>query len=82
MSTAASPPLFDELIDLLAETTPSEKLRAFRLSPAKQARLDELFEQNRAGTLSPRGAAELDTFEQFEHVVRLLKARTAGGPPA
>jgi hypothetical protein len=48
---------------------------SFQLSNEKQQRLDSLLDKNRDGTLSPQESAELDAFEQFEHVVRLLKAR-------
>jgi hypothetical protein len=39
----------------------------------KQARLDERLEKNREGTVTDDEAAELDAYERFEHVVRLLK---------
>jgi hypothetical protein len=67
--------VYDELVDLLAESADAERLLAFRLSPAQQRRLDELLEKNRGGALTPEKSAELDDFEGFEHVVRLLKAR-------
>ena len=43
------------------------------LTPAQ--RLDILLEKNREGTLTAEETAELGTFERFEHLVRLLKAR-------
>jgi hypothetical protein len=48
---------------------------AFHLSDQKQARLDELLEKNREGTLTGEESTELDAYERFEHLVRLLKAR-------
>ena len=57
---------------LIAEV---ERVLAFRLSPVKQARLDALLDKNREGTLTAEEAAELDAYERFEHLVRLLKAR-------
>lgn len=48
---------------------------AFRLSPEKQARLDDLLERNREGVVTEEESTELNDFERFEHVVRLLKAR-------
>ncbi len=68
-------PVYDELVDLLAETADAERLLAFRLSPPRQRQLEELLEKNREGSLTPEESAELDDFERFEHVVRLLKAR-------
>jgi hypothetical protein len=75
VSTLAATPLYDELVDLLAAQADLEQLRAFRLSAARQQRLDELLERNREGRLEPGELAELEDFEQLEHIVRLLKAR-------
>jgi hypothetical protein len=77
VSTLTSPPLYDELVDLLAAQADPEQLRAFRLSAERQQRLDDLLEKNREGRLEPDESAELEDFEQFEHIVRLLKARLA-----
>jgi hypothetical protein len=78
MSTVDHPPVYEELVDLLARSAPPDDLIAFQLSPGKQRRLDDLLERNRAGMLTPAETVELDSFEQFEHVVRLLKARVRG----
>lgn len=67
--------IYDDLLDLLAESVEAERVLAFRLSAAKQARLDTLLDKNRDGTLTAEEHAELDAYERFEHVVRLLKAR-------
>jgi hypothetical protein len=67
--------VYDDLLDLLAESAEAERVLAFRLSAAKQARLDALLDKNRDGTLTAKESAELDAYERFEHVVRLLKAR-------
>lgn len=75
MSAIDHPPVYDELLDLLAESADTELLLGFRLSGERQARLDELLEKNRQGVLSEDESAELDAYEHFEHVVRLLKAR-------
>lgn len=75
MSTAGSTPVYEELLELLAESADVNRLLAFGLSPDKQMRLDELLERSRQGTLSDEEAAELDEFERVEHLVRLLKAR-------
>lgn len=67
--------VYEDLLDLLAESADAHRVLGFRLSAEKQARLDELLERNRQGTLTEEEAGELDDFEHFEHVVRLLKAR-------
>ena len=67
--------IYDDLLDLLAQSAEAERVLAFRLSAAKQARLDALLDKNRGGTLTAEECAELAAYERFEHVVRLLKAR-------
>jgi hypothetical protein len=66
------------LVDLLARAVPADELLSFRLSADKQRQLDHLLERNRAESLSEAESAELDAFEQLEHVVRLVKARVRG----
>ena len=75
MATIDDTAVYDDLLDLLAESAEAERVLAFRLSAAKQDRLDALLDKNREGTLTTAEAAELDAYEHFEHVVRLLKAR-------
>jgi hypothetical protein len=75
MFTLGHPAVYDDLLDLLAESVDPDRLLAFRLSPEKQARLDHLLEKNREGMLTEGESAELDDFEHFEHLVRLLQAR-------
>jgi hypothetical protein len=75
MSAIDHPAVYDDLLDLLAESADAQRVLAFRLSDEKQARLDELLEKNREGTLTDDEGAELDAYERFEHVVRLLKTR-------
>jgi hypothetical protein len=67
--------IYDELVDLLVKGADAMELSAFRLSSEKQRQLDGLLEKNREGRLSSSESAELDAFEHFEHLVRLLKAR-------
>jgi hypothetical protein len=75
MFTIDHPAVYDDLLDLLAESADARRVLAFRLSHEKQARLDELLENNREGTLTNEELAELDVYERFAHLVRLLKAR-------
>jgi hypothetical protein len=75
MSAIDHPAVYDDLLDLLAESADAQRVLAFRLSDERQARLDELLERNREGTLTDDESAELDAYERFEHVVRLLNAR-------
>jgi hypothetical protein len=75
MSATKQPALYDELVDLLAESADADRVLSFRLSRGTQGRLDSLLEKNRQGALTGDESAELDAFEHFEHLVRLLKAR-------
>ena len=75
MATLDTHTVYDELLDLLADGADVQRVLAFRLSSLQQERLDILLEKNREGTLTAEEMAELDTFERFEHLVRLLKAR-------
>jgi hypothetical protein len=75
MGAIHEPPIYSELVDLLAESPDPKRVLAFRLSDERQRRLDDLLEKNREGTLTDTEAEELAAFERFEHVVRLLKAR-------
>jgi len=75
MSTIHHPAVYDDLLDPLPESAEAKGVLAFRLSDAKQARLDELLAKNREGMRTDDEAAELEVCERFEHLVRLLKAR-------
>jgi hypothetical protein len=75
MSAIDHPAIYEDLLDLLAESADAQRVLAFHLSDQKQARLDELLEKNREGTLTAEESMELDAYERFEHIVRLLKAR-------
>ena len=75
MSATREPAIYEELVDLLAESADVNRLLAFRLSPENQSRVDDLLEKSRQGSLTEDEVAELDAFERFEHLVRLLKAR-------
>jgi hypothetical protein len=66
MSAIEHPAVYDDVLDLLAESADAQHVLAFRVSDAKQARLDEGLAKNRAGTLTGVESAEVDADEQFE----------------
>jgi hypothetical protein len=68
-------PVFNEAIDFLASGPTASQIIAYKVSPAAQARLEELLDKNREEGLTPAESAELDTYEQISHVFILLKAR-------
>lgn len=75
MSTADQNLAFDGLLETLARSVDRDAILGFRVPPDSQARLDDLLERKRSDKLTADEVAELDTFRQLEHVVRLLKAR-------
>ena len=78
MSSIDSSPAFDGLLELLATNADPQQILGFHLPEDNQRRLDELLAKNRANTLTDSDRAELESFEQLEHVVRLLKAKMHG----
>ena len=51
MSSTRESAVYDELVDLLADTADAVRLSTFRMSKEKQSRLDALLEKNRQGML-------------------------------
>jgi hypothetical protein len=68
-------PAYTEVLDFLMTSPGPQEIVAFKISPATQTRLGELLEKNREEELTDLEQAELDAFEQIEHVMVLLKAR-------
>lgn len=75
MSTIDRPTLYDDLLDLLVHSADVEGLLSYRLSEAKQSRLNDLLDRNRGGMLTPDDRMELEEFERLEHLGRMVKAR-------
>ncbi len=64
-----------EVLDFLIKRPTPEEIVEFKVSPHAQMRLQVLLEKNRSGSLTPIEIAELDVYEQLEHMMILLKAR-------
>ncbi len=58
---------------MASQPTPRQIL-AVRPSPEFQTRVSDLLAQSKAGTLSAKGEAELESYLTIEHLVRLAKA--------
>ncbi len=67
-------PVLTEIIDFLARGPSSTDLLAYKVSPQAQTRLEELLDTKREEGLTPQEAAELDTYQQVNHLLILLKA--------
>lgn len=72
--TGVMQPVFKEVIDFLIRQPTAEQITAFKISPAAQARLETLLDKNREDELTDDELAELDTYEQINHLLILLKA--------
>lgn len=72
---SAISPAYLEIIDFIAAGTTPEAVVTFRPSPEAELRLSELLERERDGELSPEEKAELDHFEELEHILRMAKAK-------
>ena len=73
MSTIDHPTIYGDLLAPLAESADAQRVLAVPPSDVKPARPDERLVKDREGTVTDDEAAELDAYERFEHVVRLLK---------
>ena len=67
--------VYEEIVDFIAAGATSEAVAAFRPSDEVRARVADLIEREKVGTLSAEEGSELDHFMQLEHVMRLAKAR-------
>ncbi|MFB2983110.1 hypothetical protein [Microseira sp. BLCC-F43] len=76
LTAAETIPYQDELqiVELLASQPSPEVILAIRPRPALQARMSELLDRNKSGTLSQSEEVELDRYLLLEHWVRLAKA--------
>jgi hypothetical protein len=66
---------YAEVLDFPLNRPTPEAIVAFRISPAAQARIRMLLENNREATLNAAETAELDLYEQLAHLMMLLKAK-------
>ncbi|NJK69313.1 MAG: hypothetical protein HC941_24825 [Microcoleus sp. SU_5_3] len=73
--TADIPEVYREVLDFLIQTPTPQDILSFKVSQNAQTRLQILLDKNREATLTPMEIAELDVYEQLEHLMILLKAR-------
>ena len=64
-----------EVLDFLVTRPTPQDILAFKVSPLAQNRLSLLLDKNREGSLTASEVAELDAYEQLEHLMILMKAR-------
>lgn len=75
MAAADIVSVYDEFLEYLAQQATPEQILAFGASEEAQRRADELTERNKAGTLTPEEAAELEQMLRFNRIVSRLKAK-------
>jgi hypothetical protein len=64
---------YDEILNFLTSRPTAEEIIAFQPSQVVEERISDLLEANREGRLTTEQQAELDEFEQIEHLMRRLK---------
>jgi hypothetical protein len=69
------PAVYQEVLDFLIKSPIPQDIVNFKVSQQVQTRLQTLLDKNRDSTLNPMEMAELDVYEQLEHLMILLKAR-------
>lgn len=70
-----TPQAYLEVLDFLVTRPTPQDIIAFKVSPEAQDRRSTLLDKNREGILTEAEVAELDVYEQLEHLMILMKAR-------
>jgi hypothetical protein len=68
-------PVYDEWLEFIAGGPSSESVASFQPSEASRLRVLDLVAREKTRGLDREEASELDHYLQFEHVMRLAKAR-------
>jgi hypothetical protein len=66
---------YEEIINFIAAGASTESVAAFKASPEAKARVAELIDREKTVGLTPEEQAELDSYEELEHIIILAKAR-------
>ncbi len=67
--------LYREILSFLASNPTAAAIRSFQPNPEIQSRLQTLLDRNKSGCLTEQEEAELDEYEEIEHLMILLKKR-------
>ncbi len=74
-SPTDAPLTYAEVLDFLITRPTPQEITAFKVSAEAQERICTLLDKNREGTITEIETAELDLYEQLEHMMILLKAK-------
>lgn len=66
---------YDEVINFIASGTTPEGVISFQASDKTKARVADLIHREKTTGLTPEEKAELDSYEELEHIMILAKAR-------
>ncbi len=66
---------YEEVVDFIAAGSSTQQVADFRPSPDTQARVRFLVEREKDAALTAAESAELQSYLQLEHMMRLAKAR-------
>jgi hypothetical protein len=75
MATQVKVPIYQGLVEYLANLATPEQVIAFTIDHSIEERGEELLDKNNDGELSPDERAELEELRQFHRVVSKLKAQ-------
>ena len=63
-----------DVLELLAALPAPEEVLSLRPSPRLAARISELIEKSRSGTMTPLDEEDWERYDYLEHLVRMAKA--------
>jgi len=66
---------YDDFVEFIASGTTPKTVLAFQPSEAAKRRVSDLIAREKTSGLSRDEAAELDQYQQLEHIMRLAKVR-------
>lgn len=66
---------YDEIINFIAAGTTPASVVSFKASDETKNRVAELIHREKTTGLTPEEKAELDSYEELEHIMILAKAR-------
>lgn len=66
---------YEEIINFIAAGTTPESVAHFKVSPETKARVAELLHREKTVGLTSEETAELQHYEELEHIMILAKAR-------
>src|SRR3954453_7713951 len=66
---------YEEIIDFIVDGMSAEAIVSFKPSDETKERLGDLVRRSKTTGLTHAQEAELDTFMQLEHIMRLAKAK-------